>query len=427
MTMTMALSTSMNMWLTIMMMPTMMLMLMLNNPTSMSFKTSMMWMDNTSMLLTMLTMLITSLSILSMNNMENKMKSKKMKLMFMTMSTMVMIMFTSKSMMPFYISFEASLIPMFMIITMWGKQPEKIQSSIYMMMYTILSSLMMLTCLAKMNFMGQKTLMIMSEQKEMTNTMTMMLMLPFLVKLPIFTLHTWLPKAHVESPVGGSMYLAGILLKLGVYGMMRTIMFYSKNTSNLMTTFTMWGCILSTIMTLSQSDMKTLIAYSSVVHMSILVPSLYSSSKSSIMSSTMIMLGHGMCSSALFFLSDTLYKKSNSRNMYMNKNQMHKTPSNSMWWMIMTAANLGMPFSLNLLGELFLFSSMMMMTKYMMFSIMIYSLMTSTYSIYMYAYTQYGSNKKSMSKQKTNTMQNLMLLIHFMPLYMTFTIMMKMI
>jgi NADH-ubiquinone oxidoreductase chain 4 len=193
--------------------------------------------------------------------------------------------FLSSSMLYFYFFFEASLIPTLFIIVGWGYQPERLQAGVYFMMYTLLVSLPLLLGLIYLQSRGLgvviwDTLMVgygAGVEGPSGVGLNLVLLIAFLVKLPLFLVHLWLPRAHVEAPVAGSMILAGVLLKLGGYGLMRVLMkftFLFNRLGGFVISLSLVGMVSIGLVCCRMNDLKALVAYSSVAHMGLVVSGL---------------------------------------------------------------------------------------------------------------------------------------------------------
>ena len=219
------------------------------------------------------------------------------------LSCSVILALKTKSLMLFYMCFERRVVPTTLILYLYGYQPEKLQASLFLLIYTVIRRLPLL-------------LFIINDQIHMicSTALTLPVTLAFLVKTPIFLLHLWLPKAHVEAPVGGSMVLAGVLLKLGAYGLMLFLPFVKINNVLLFYfVISLIGSSVSSIVCMRQGDTKLLIAYSSVVHMGVVIMTLIRGTDMGYSSAIIMVLAHGLRSPFLFAFSYWLYSSSHSR------------------------------------------------------------------------------------------------------------------
>nr|YP_009630362.1 NADH dehydrogenase subunit 4 [Callispa bowringii]QBP33865.1 NADH dehydrogenase subunit 4 [Callispa bowringii] len=331
----------------------------------------------------------------------------------------LLILFCTTNFFMFYIFFEISLIPLLILMLGWGYNPERYMASYYLMFYTLFFSLPMMVGLFL--FMGSSKSMFMFEfQFIYSGVSYFFIMLVFFVKMPMFMVHLWLPKAHVEAPVAGSMILAGIMLKLGGYGMIRFLPYFMK--INLLfnvyfLSISMLGGTMISLICLWQSDIKSLIAYSSVSHMSLVMSGLLSLNYLGLMGSLVLMISHGLCSSGLFCLANYYYERFSSRSMYIIKGLINIFPSISFWMFMFSSFNMAAPPSLNLLGEVVLFNSISSYSLIMMVFLMVLSFFSAVYSIYLYAYTQHGKVSSIIycSFYGVNR-EFLLMVLHFMPL-----------
>nr|YP_010990320.1 NADH dehydrogenase subunit 4 [Sinolapotamon cirratum]WOW98736.1 NADH dehydrogenase subunit 4 [Sinolapotamon cirratum] len=335
----------------------------------------------------------------------------------------LMITFSSISYLIFYISFEMSLIPTLILILGWGYQPERIQAGIYMLFYTLTLSLPLLVCMLNIYYSKGSLIMMSSlnmNESYMMNVWYMFVVLAFLVKLPMYMFHLWLPKAHVEAPVAGSMILAGILLKLGGYGLFRVLTMFQligiKFMSVWMSMGLMGGFIIS-LVCLRQVDVKSLIAYSSVVHMGLVLCGLMIYSWWGLMGAVVVMVGHGLCSSGLFSLANMIYERVGSRSLLLSKGLLNFMPSMSMWWFVLSISNMAAPPSLNMMGEISLIISMISWSEISIIGIMLISFFSAAYTLYMYSLSQHGLFYNSLYACCSGKVREYILLIlHWMPL-----------
>nr|YP_010564853.1 NADH dehydrogenase subunit 4 [Colossendeis robusta]UZA61256.1 NADH dehydrogenase subunit 4 [Colossendeis robusta] len=380
--------------------------------------------DNLSYLLIMLSLWILLLMLLSKgNNGDNKMYLNIHNILILLLS----LTFLMNDYLMFYLCFESILIPIFMMILGWGYQPERIQAGLYMVLYTLFASLPLL--LSLFLFMSYFNSLFISyllfsnlfylEYNWLIIMWMVVTMFAFLVKMPIYMFHLWLPKAHVEAPLVGSMLLAGVLLKLGGYGIIRMIFLFKClyiNMSYYFICFIMLGGIYSALVCLNQTDLKMLIAYSSVAHMSIMTSGLLTLSYLGIQGGMMLMLGHGLCSSGLFFIGNIMYERFNTRSMLVIKGLSNLSYLMNVLWFIMLVNNISAPPSMNLFSEISLFISLLKWSFLMFVLLIIYMFICSCYTLYLYYMTNHGKINLSYSFNNNNLRELIVVILHLIPL-----------
>nr|AND96460.1 NADH deshydrogenase subunit 4 [Onthophagus obscurior] len=328
--------------------------------------------------------------------------------------------FSSMNLFMFYLFFEMSLIPTLILIIGWGYQPERLQAGIYLLFYTLLVSLPMMISIFYYyeKFYSLDFFFLSSMVSNMY--MYMCMNMAFFVKMPMFMVHLWLPKAHVEAPVSGSMILAGIMLKLGGYGLMRLMLIFLEIGMKINIIFiliSLYGGLLVSLICVRQIDIKSLIAYSSVAHMGLVLGGIMTMTYWGMCGSLVMMLAHGLCSSGLFCLANINYERFSSRSMYLNKGMINLIPSMSLWWFLLSSSNMAAPPSLNLLGEIMLINSLVMWNNLSMLILMFLSFFSAVYSLYLYSYTQHGMIFSGLFSFFTAMIREyLLLLLHWLPL-----------
>nr|WCR51095.1 NADH dehydrogenase subunit 4 [Meiligma sp. GTI-94] len=334
-------------------------------------------------------------------------------MLFMTFSVMNLFMF--------YLFFEGSLIPTLLLIMGWGYQPERVQAGLYLLFYTLFASLPLLLGIFFL-FNEEKYIMIYFLKFLNLNLYLLYfsMIMAFLVKMPMYFVHLWLPKAHVEAPVSGSMILAGIMLKLGGYGLLRVMIFMQQvglKFNFIWIIISLLGGFYVSLNCFCQVDIKSLIAYSSVAHMSLVIGGIMTMSYWGFMGSYVLMIGHGLCSSGMFCLANINYERLHSRSLFINKGMMNFIPSMSLWWFLLMSSNMAAPPSLNLMGEIMLINSLVGWCWFSMIFLMLISFFSAGYSLYLYSYTQHGKYYQGIYSFYTGVSREyLMLLLHWLPL-----------
>ena len=324
--------------------------------------------DGISILFVMLTTFTMPLVIVASWNVTYRLKEYMVA--FLVLETLMIGVFCALDLVLFYVFFEAGLIPMFLIIGIWGGK-ERIYASFKFFLYTFLGSVLMLVAMVAMFSDAGSTdivfLLTHNFKSDVLNVfgfqilggaqtlMWIAFFASFAVKMPMWPFHTWLPDAHVQAPTAGSVVLAAILLKLGGYGFLRFALPMFPIASDLLTPLIFWlsaiAIVYTSLVALVQHDMKKLIAYSSVAHMGFVTMGIFAANQQGVDGAIFQMISHGFISGALFLCVGVLYDRLHTRNIDAYGGIVNKMPIYALIFMFFTLANVGLPGTSGFVGE----------------------------------------------------------------------------
>nr|UEK24893.1 NADH dehydrogenase subunit 4 [Kolla paulula] len=369
--------------------------------------------------LIILSMLISSLMFLSSHKVYLGFNSSMFIIMNMILCFCLVFVFSVTNMFMMYLFFEFSLIPLLVLIFGFGYQPERLISGLYLFFYTLFASLPLLIIIMYIYTNFHSVFFDLFFDLNLSFILHFCMIFAFLVKMPMFMVHFWLPKAHVEAPIAGSMILAGLMLKIGGYGIIR-FMFICEGSffgyGYIWYSFCLVGTFLVSMICLIQGDMKCLIAYSSVAHMGMSLMGMLCMTKFGLLGSYFMMIGHGLCSSGLFCLANICYERLLSRSFFLGKGMINYMPSMSFMWFMFCCFNMSCPPSINFISEIFIMSSMICFWSWSFIYIFFISFFSACFSFYLFSFSQHGKFHNVYSFSMNSVCEYLLMFIHLFPL-----------
>ena len=360
--------------------------------------------DGVSMLFVLLTTLLTPVCVLASWEAITE-RVKEYMVAFLVMETMMVGMFSSLDILVFYVFFEGTLLPMFLIIGVWGG-PNRVYAAFKFFLYTLAGSVLMLLAILAMYYAAGTTdmpaLMAHRFAPAMQTWLWLAFFASFAVKVPMWPFHTWLPDAHVEAPTAGSVILAGVLLKFGAYGFLRFSLPMFPDASVQFTPFifslSIVAVIYTSLVALAQEDMKKLIAYSSVAHMGFVTVGTFTLTLQGIEGAIYQMLSHGVVSAALFLIVGVVYDRTHSRDIATYGGLVHRMPAYALAFMLFMLASVGLPGTGGFIGEFLVLVGAFQVNTWVAALTAIGVILGAVYMLYLYRRVIFGKLTKESLK-----------------------------
>jgi len=352
--------------------------------------------DGISLFFVLLSTFLTPLCILASGAIQTRVKEYMIS--FLVLETLMVGMFAALDIMLFYVFFEGVLIPMFLIIGVWGG-PRRVYAAFKFFLYTLLGSVLMLLAIIAMYWQAGTTnipeLMAYGFSRDMQIWLWLAFFASFAVKVPMWPVHTWLPDAHVEAPTAGSVILAGVLLKMGGYGFLRFSVPMMPDATAYFTPMVYGLSIVAVIYTslvaLAQTDMKKLIAYSSVAHMGFVTVGIFAMNEQAVSGAIFQMLSHGVVSGALFLCVGVVYDRMHSREISTYGGLVHRMPHYALVFMLFTLASIGLPGTSGFVGEILVMAGAFRANTWVAALIALGVILGAAYMLYLYRRVIFGA------------------------------------
>ena len=355
--------------------------------------------DGISLPLVILTTFLMPISVLASFGIEKRVKEYMV--LFLVLETLMVGTFAALDLVLFYVFFEGGLIPMFLIIGIWGGA-RRVYATFKFFLYTLAGSVLMLLAMMAMYWQSGTadipTLLKHSFPAGMQTWLFLAFLASFAVKLPMWPLHTWLPDAHVEAPTAGSVILAAILLKLGGYGFLRFSLPMFPDASEyfapLMFTLSVVAIVYTSLVALMQEDIKKLIAYSSVAHMGFVTMGMFTFTEEGVQGALFQMISHGIVSGALFLCVGVVYDRLHTREIAAYGGLVHRMPIYAAVFMIFTLANVGLPGTSGFVGEFLTLIAAFKVNTWVAFFATTGVILSAAYALWLYRRVVFGKLEK---------------------------------
>ncbi|WP_283194794.1 NADH-quinone oxidoreductase subunit M [Rhizobium sp. AN80A] len=324
---------------------------------------------------------------------------------FLVLEVMMIGVFVSLDIVLFYVFFEAGLIPMFLIIGVWGGK-DRVYASYKFFLYTLLGSVLMLLAIMAMYWQAGTTdisaLLAYKFPPQMQTWLWLAFFASFAVKMPMWPVHTWLPDAHVQAPTAGSVILAGVLLKLGGYGLIRFSLGMFPVASDffapLVFALSVIAIIYTSLVALMQDDIKKLIAYSSVAHMGFVTMGIFAANTQGVQGAIFVMLSHGLVSGALFLCVGVIYDRTHTREIAAYGGLVNNMPKYAFAMMVFTMANVGLPGTSGFVGEFLTLIGVFRVNTWVALFAATGVILSAAYALWLYRRVIFGTLEKEKLK-----------------------------